>query len=191
VRFHVVQKITPFANQYRVLDDVDGRPGRLVAFAKQKRLAFKEQFTLFADEGGRQPVLHVQADRRIDIRSVMTVTDGITGDVAGRLRKKGAASLLRSTWELEQPGMPPVTVTERSVAVAVLRRVWDFIPFLSSVPVPWMFHFDGVAPDGAPVLSYTRKWGLRDRYVLDVHTSALDTRLALALAVCLDALQSR
>jgi len=190
-RFHVTQKITPFANQYRVHNDSgNGEPGTLVAFAKQKRMAFREQFTLFADESGGRPVLQIAADRRIDIRSAMSVTDPATGQLIGRLRKKGAASLVRSTWELEQPGLPVVTVTERSVAIAVLRRVWDLVPFVNNVPVPWVFHFDGRLPGGRKVFSHTRRWGLRDRYVLEVQ-SPVDARLAIALAICLDAMQKR
>lgn len=190
-RYHVLQKVTPFANQYRVHADDDGEPGPLVAFAKQKRLAFKEQFTLFADEQASRPVLRIAADRRIDLRSAMTVTDPVSGQLVGRLRKRAAASLLRSTWELEQPGLPPVVVRERSAVIAVLRRVWDAVPFLSAIPVPWVFHFDGTAPDGTRVLSHTRRWGLRDRYLLEVHSPTLDHRLAVALAICLDALQQR
>ena len=189
-RFHVTQKITPFANQYRVHNDSGGEPGTLLAFAKQKRMAFKEQFTLFGDEGGTRPVLTIKADRRIDIRSTMSVSDPATGQLLGRLRKKGAASLVRSTWEVEQEGLPVVTVTERSVAIAVLRRVWELVPFLNSVPVPWVFHFDGTLPDGTRVFSHTRRWGIRDRYVLEVHPP-LDSRLAIALAICLDAMQGR
>ena len=190
-RFHVAQKISPFANQYRVHADDGGEPGRLVAFAKQKRMAFKEQFTLFGDEEGQRPVLRIAADRRIDIRSSMSVTDPATGQLIGRLRKKGAASLVRSTWELEQEGLPLVTVSERSIAIALLRRVWELIPWANSVPVPWVFHFDGVTPDGTKVLSHTRRWGIRDRYVLDVLSPAVDSRLAIALAICLDAMQKR
>jgi hypothetical protein len=105
-RFHVQQKITPFQNTYRVFGDVDGQPGPLIAYAKQKRMAFKEQFTLYGDESGSPAVLTIAADRRIDVRSTMTVRDP-AGAVVGQLRKKGAASLLRSTWELDQPGLPP------------------------------------------------------------------------------------
>jgi len=190
-RFHIRQKITPLQNQYRLFADDAGEPGRLIGFAKQKRLAFKEQFTVYDDERATRAVLHVQADRRIDVRSSMTVTDPGTGKVVGRLRKRGAASLLRSTWEIEQPGMPPVVVRERSVAVALLRRFWGLVPYLGSVPVPWVFHFDGDDEAGRPVLRHSRRWGLRDRYVLEVLDPALDTRLALALAVCLDAMQKR
>lgn len=189
-RFHVHQKISPFQNVYRVMADAQGEPGQLVAYAKQKRMAFKEQFTLYGDESGARPVLTIAADRRIDIRSTMTVRDP-AGDVVGQLRKKGAASLLRSTWELEQPGIPPVVVQERSLAIALLRRLWDLIPYASSIPVPWVFHFDGTDPSGRTVLTHTRRWGLRDRYVLEVHDPALDARLAIALAICLDAMQKR
>jgi uncharacterized protein YxjI len=189
-RFHVQQKITPFQNTYRVFADSSGQPGPLIAFAKQKRMAFKEQFTLYGDESGSRPVLSIAADRRIDIRSTMTVRDP-AGAVVGHLRKQGAASLLRSTWQLEQPGLPPVVVQERSVAIALLRRLFGLIPYLGDLPVPWVFHFDGTDPSGRTVLTHTRLWGLRDRYVLEVHDPALDGRLAIALAICLDAMQKR
>ena len=189
-RYHVHQKITPFQNQYRVTTDAAGEPGALIAFAKQKRMAFKESFTLYGDEAGSRPVLTIAADRRIDIRSAMTVRDP-AGALVGSLRKRGAASLFRSTWELEQPGLPVVVVQERSMAIALLRRLWDFIPFANNVPVPWVFHFDGTDPSGTTVLTHTRRWGLRDRYVLEVLDPALDDRLAIALAICLDALQKR
>ena len=190
-RFHVRQKITPFQNTYRVFADADGEPGPLIAFAKQKRLAFKESFTLYRDEAATTPVLTIKADRRIDIRSAMTVTDPATGAVVGQLRKRGTASLLRSTWELEQPGTAPVVVQERSMAIALLRRFWGFVPFLGDVPLPWVFHFDGVDAGGNPVFTHTRLWGIRDRYVLEVQSSRLDPRLAIAMAICLDAMQKR
>lgn len=190
-RFHVRQKVTPFQNTYRVfVDDGAGRPGTLLAFAKQKRLAFKESFTLFRDESATEPVLRIQADRRIDVRSAMTVSTP-DGAPIGVLRKKGRASLLRSTWELEQPGRPVVVVTERSRAVALLRRFWGLVPYLGDLPVPWVFHFDGTLPTGETVLTHTRAWGIRDRYVLEVLDPGLDWRLAISLAVCLDAMQKR
>jgi uncharacterized protein YxjI len=189
-RFHVHQRITPFQNTYRIMLDDGGRPGRLVAFAKQKRMAFKESFTLYADESATRPVLRIDADRRIDVRSTMTVRDP-AGEVVGQLRKRGAASLLRSTWEVDQPGRPPVVVQERSLAVALLRRLWGMVPWIGDVPVPWVFHFDGTTPSGEVALTHTRHWGFRDHYVLEVHDPAVDARLALALAVCLDAMQKR
>lgn len=190
-RFHVQQKITPMQNTYRVFADASGQPGNLVAYAKQKRMALRESITLYSDERASRPVLTIQADRKIDIRSTMRVEDPSTGQVLGLLRKKAAASVLRSTWELEEPGRPVVVVQERSMPVAVLRRVWGFIPFLNSIPVPWVFHFDGATTNGQPVLTHTRLWGIRDRYVLELADPGRDARVAIALAICLDALQKR
>ena len=147
-QFFIRQRIRMMVNQYEVRAVApDGTEGPMLAFAQQKRLAFKEQFTLFRDEGRTQPVLTIAADRRIDIRSTMTVRDP-DGAVVGVLRKKGAASLLRSTWEAEQPGRPVVVVQERSLAVALLRRVWGLLPWIGDVPLPWVFHFDGADPSG-------------------------------------------
>lgn len=189
-KLHVHQKITPMQNVYRVFADSAGEAGPLLAVVKQKRMALREQFTVFADEGATQPVMTIKADRRIDFRSAMTVSDAQTGQAIGQLRKKGAASLLRSTWEVEQPGLPVITVSERSMAIALLRRFWDLIPVVSAVPVPWVFHFDGRYGDTL-LLTHTRRWGIRDRYVTEILVPELDWRLVVALAIVLDALQGR
>jgi uncharacterized protein YxjI len=189
VRYHVHQKITPFQNTYRIMVDAAGEPGQLIAFAKQKRMAFKESFTLYGDEAASRPVLTITADRRIDVRSAMTVRDP-AGEVVGTLRKRGAASLFRSTWEMEQANGPLVVVQERSMAIALLRRFSELVPYLNSLPIPWVFHFDGTI-GGRIVLTHTRLWGIRDRYVLELFDPSLDSRLAIALAVCLDAMQKR
>ncbi len=75
--------------------------------------------------------------------------------------------------------------------MALLRRLWGLVPWVGDVPLPWVIHFDGVDASGERVLTHTRRWGLRDRYVLEVRPDRLDPRLAIALAVCLDALQKR
>jgi hypothetical protein len=116
-------------------------------------------------------VLTIVADRRLDVRSTMTVRDP-AGTVVGVLRKRGAASLLRSTWEAEQPGRPVVVVQERSLGIALLRRAWNLVPWVGEVPLPFVFHFDGVDPAGRTVLTHERRWGLRDRYVLEVRPDA-------------------
>ena len=184
VRYHVHQRITPFQNTYRILVDAGGQPGHLIAFAKQKRMAFKESFTLYGDESASRPVLTITADRRIP-----TVRDP-AGEVVGTLRKRGAASLLRSTWEMDQANGPLVLVQERSLLIALLRRVSELVPYLNALPIPWVFHFDGTI-GGRVVLTHTRLWGVRDRYVLELFDPSLDSRLAIALAVCLDAMQKR
>ena len=74
--------------------------------------------------------------------------------------------------------------------VAVLRRLWNFIPYAENLPFAWPYHFDFHAGDQV-VFSVEKKFGLRDRYVVDIKDPRLDRRLVVAQAVALDALQSR
>ena len=48
--FVVKQKLTLMVNRYEISEaDEAGNPGRLMALAEQKRMAFKEQVTFFSD----------------------------------------------------------------------------------------------------------------------------------------------
>ncbi len=189
-RFAVTQKITLSVNRYDIqaVGD-DGTPGAVLATAQQKRLAFKEEVTFYADESRRVPVFSFKARKRLDLGSGYDVVDA-TGAPLGFFRKDFARSLLRSTWHLEAPGLK-ATGRERSAPVAVLRRVWDLVPIVGAVPVPFVFHFDFVDAAGRPVLTSVRKISARDRYDVTVPGGLLDGRLAAAMAVALDALQDR
>ncbi len=189
-RLLVRQRLRLMVNQYEVhAEQPDGSEGELVAFAQQKRMAFKEQVTLYADDGKSRPILGFKARKRIDLASAYDVTDA-SGQPIGVFRKDFKKSLLASTWHLEQPGLGVTTGSERNKVVAALRRVWELIPYVDAVPFAWPYHFDFRAGDQV-VFSVEKKIGLRDRYVVDIRDSRLDRRLVIAMAVALDALQSR
>ena len=81
---------------------------------------------------------------------------------------------------------------ERRPFIAILRRVWDFIPFIGDIWVPFIFHFDFVdTTTGATVMVSERQKEIRDRYWVTVPDPRLDFRVAASMAVALDALQSR
>lgn len=182
-QFLIRQRIRMMVNQYEVHAMApDGSEGALLAFAQQKRLAFKEQVTIYTDDTKQTPLLGFKARQVIDLGATYDVTDH-AGSPIGLFRKDFAQSLLRSTWHVEQAGLPPITGQERSLPVALLRR---FVDSLSWLP----YHFDFVA-GGQPVFSVDKKWGLRDRYVVQIQHPQVDRRLVIALAVGLDALQSR
>ena len=169
-------------NQYEVHGArPDGSEGDLYAFAQQKRMAFREQVTLYTDDSKQESVLGFKARQVMDLGATYDVVDA-GGTPIGTFRKDFAKSLLRSTWHVEQPGLGTATGTERNMAVAIIRRL---------VEVAWLpYHFDFVI-DGRPAFTVEKKWGLRDRYVVNIHESQLDRRLVTAMAVGLDALQER
>ncbi|MFJ7072366.1 hypothetical protein [Streptomyces sp. NPDC098781] len=188
-RFTIRQKTTFMINRYVVSEALpDGSEGKVVAFAEQKRMTLKEQMTFYTDESKDRVLFTAKARQVLDVGALYDVKDA-SGNPVGTFRKKFAASLLRSTWELEQPGSVAAVGQERNRFVAVLRRVWEILP-LDFIPFVWPYHFD-FSSGGRPVMKVDKKLGLRDRYLLDVASPDLDLRLAIAQAVALDALQSR
>ncbi|MGZ4428899.1 MAG: hypothetical protein ACXVEV_12345, partial [Nocardioidaceae bacterium] len=131
-RFAVAQKITMMVNRYEIRSvGADGKPADLLAVAQQKRLAFKEEVTFYAEEERRTPVFSFKARQRMDLGATYDVRDA-AGTPIGSFRKDFGRSLLRSTWHLEAAGVQAVG-TERSAAVGVLRRAWDFLPIVESL----------------------------------------------------------
>jgi len=194
-RFTIKQKITMMVNRYEIRSvDASGAEGPVIAVAQQKRMAFKEQVTFYADEARTQPVFGFKARQRMDLGATYDVTDA-TGTPIGTFRKEFAKSLLRSTWQLTAADGLQATGTERNQNVAIARRLWELVPIVGELPSPFLFHFDFTAPDGSVVLSSVRRRSLRDRYDVELPVSPngwrLDWRVGAAMAVALDALQSR
>jgi len=179
--FVVNQKLTVMVNRYEIRAvGADGVPGQLMAMAQQKRMAFKEQVTFFADEERTRPVFSFKARKAIDLGSGYDVYDD-AGVTLGFFRKDFGKSLLRSTFHLSGPDLE-ATGQERNQLVAIARRLVDF---------PFAFHFDFVDAAGQPVMSVERQFSMRDRYAVTVPDPRLDFRLAAAMAVGLDALMGR
>ena len=190
VHFVVEQQLTAFVNRYKVIDE----GGTAFAFCEQKRMAMKEDLRFFSDEGRTQDVFRIRARQVIDIGGRYDVTDP-AGAPIGALERRAKQSLLRTTWAiLDADGRELLWLQESSMAIALLRRaqnVLQMLPLggvlLDLIPIPFHFDaFDATTPAGR----ITRVRGLRDRYAVDL-PKRLDWRLAVAVSVGLDALQSR
>jgi hypothetical protein len=190
-RFYVSQKFTLMVNRYRVMGaNPDGSEGPLLAFAQQKRMKIKEEINFFTDESMGRKVFSFRARQRLDVHAEHDVYDE-HGRPLGYFKKQFGKSLFRSTWELQGPGGLHAIGTERRPVIAVLRRIWDFIPYLGDIWVPFVFHFDFYDQNGNHVMTSERIKSLRDRYLVTVSDPRLDFRVAASMAVALDALQSR
>jgi hypothetical protein len=190
-KFFVRQKITMMVNQYELLAaGPDGAEGEMLGFAQQKRMALKEEVLFFADRARTHPVFSFKARKAIDLNAGYDVLDPARQPL-GFFRKDFGKSLLRSSWHLSGPGLEAFG-QERDQTIATLRRVWDFIPFLGEIWIPFIFHFDFVdTASGEVVMTSERKKSIRDRYTVTVPDQRLDFRLAASMAVALDALQGR
>lgn len=190
-KFLVKQRITMMVNRYEVREEnADGTEGALLAFAQQKRMQFKEEVNFYADEGRTQKLFSFKARQGLDVRAEHDVFDE-HGNAIGYFKKEFAASLLRSTWQMSYAGVN-TRGQERNELIAILRRIWEWIPVVGDIWIPFLFHFDFVdQATGEQVMSSERKVAIRDRYVVHVPDSRLDFPVAASMAVALDALQSR
>jgi uncharacterized protein YxjI len=191
--FFVDQLIKPIANLYRIstLGTDGASPGEPVAFVRQKKLAIREDIRFFADEGEQQELFRIKARQIFEVGGRYDVTTP-QGERIGILEKVFGISLIRSTWKVLDAHERQVALTqEKSVPVAVLRRLIDFVPYGEFVPLVFQFT---IQMDGREIGELRRPIGVRDRYTLTLRGDPerrLDRRVAIALAVALDALQSR
>lgn len=202
--FVVDQPFTFFTNRYFVNASADDgfAQGKLLVYCRQKPFAFKEDLRLFADDAMAEEILRIKARRAIDIggRYLVSTPDGV---MIGALERRAKASLLRTTWAiLGADDEELAIVQEHSVAVAIFRRVQNLLQLvpligglvslvLDLIPIP--YHFDLLRGE-TRIGRHTRKYGIRDRYRLQIDGDPerrIDRRLLVAMAIGLDALQSR
>src|SRR5215216_5129216 len=101
--FAMTQKLTLMVNRYEIRAvGPDGQPGEVMAFAEQKRMAFKEHVTFYADASKTRAVFSFKARQVMDLGAGYDVFDE-RGEAIGFFKKDFAKSLLRSTFHLNGP----------------------------------------------------------------------------------------
>ena len=197
-RFILRQKFRFVVNEYEFSIPTPGSdaPGQPFAFVRQKPYKFKEDIRFYTDESQTAELIRIKARQRFDPRAKYDVV-AADGTPIGLIQKVFGKSLLRSTYMLYGPdGAELATVTEKSLGVALLRRLVGFIPYIENfanwLPIPYDFVF----LRGDVVLGHHRRqlWKLMDVYTIDMSNDpgrTIDRRLLLAIAVGMDALQAR
>jgi hypothetical protein len=191
--FYIEQLIRPLVNLYRISSLAPGgTAGEPLAFVRQKRMALREDIRFFRDENEHEELFRIKARQVLEVGGRYDVVDAGSAPI-GVLHKEFGRSLLRSSWRLLGPGDEEQgRAQETSMAVAVLRRVIDYVPYVGEfIPIPYNFEF---LVGAERVGTFNRIFGFRDRYVLDLSGDTqrrIDRRLAVALGIALDAVQNR
>lgn len=199
-RLYIDQKITAFVNKYSVYTPSEtGEKGGLAALAQQKRLAFKEKVTFYSDEQKTAAAFTFRAEKVMDVHGRYFVED-TDGKMIGMFRKEFKKSLLVSSWVLmDADGNDLMRVQENNVTLAIFRRFVGIIPIVGElaelVVMFFKYHFSFTdMASNEEVGKYEKTTLFRDHYRLSMTDDAyskLDWRVAAAMGVGLDALQSR
>lgn len=198
-KFVLRQRIKLVINQYEfTLPGPDGEedPSQPVAFVEQKRFKFKEDIRFYTDDQKTTELMRLKALQRFDPRAKYDITDAHRQKI-GQIQKVFGKSLVRSTYNLfGADGEPLAIVRERSMPVALFRRLVGLIPYIGDFAnwLPIAYHFDFIRDDEV-IGTNSRKFGsFRDIYKIDMTGDpdrTIDRRLVLAITVGQDALQAR
>lgn len=195
----VEQKLTAFVNRYEIYStNGEGEKDKLVAFAEQKRLSFKEKVTFYTDSSKSNVAFSFRAEKVMDVHGRYFVEDADNRPV-GAFKKRFGKSLVNSTWDiLDKNDQPLPTISESNQALAIIRRFAGWIPVIGElidiITAFLRYHFVFKTPGNKEVGMYRKTTLFFDRYRLEMTDEAYkahDWRVLAAMAVALDALQSR
>lgn len=168
---------------FRIYDDA----GQVVAYSKQKMFKLREDIRVYTNEDQSHELMIIQARNIIDFSAAYDVYDCLSGTIAGTLRRRGIASIVRDEWDvLDANGMQIGTLIEDSTGQALLRR------FLVGSLLPQNYD---VIINGQPVMDLRQRFNLF-RYELDLDFSMdtqrqMDHRLGVAAAILLGAIEGK
>ncbi len=113
--------------------------GRVLAASEQKAFRMKEDIRVHDGTNAGTEILNIKANKILDFSAAYQVTDSISGEMIGSLRRKGWTSMFRDSWEiLDADGVVRGKVTEDSGWKALVRRAHEFAAML----MPQTFHIE-------------------------------------------------
>ncbi|GHG79324.1 hypothetical protein [Comamonas sp. JC664] len=171
-----------FGDAFHIYDEA----GNLAFYSKLKAFKLKEDIRIYTDEEMREELIIIKARGIIDFGMTYDVTDAVTGERLGALRRKGLRSLFRDQWlVLDANDQEVGKIEEDSMAMALVRR------FLSNL-IPQSF---------TGTLGLTQVFAFHQRFnpfiqKIDLDFSMdldrqLDRRLGIAAAVLMCAIEGR
>jgi hypothetical protein len=160
----------------------------------------RADITIYDDDSKASPLLIIRQDHGYAaMHRTYTLIDPGTDNPIAHFDRNNIRSLFRRAWVVTDPdGAVIAHAREDSAAIAAIRRILEFVPYvrLAMAFVRTNFRLAAVAADGneAEVGAFNRKLSIGDKYVLDLtadHGRLLDRRVALALGILLDTGEAR
>ncbi len=119
-------KIVAFNPQVKITD----AGGQTVLYVKQKALALKEAVRVFADEGQKQELFQIKANKIIDFNAQYAIT-AASGGAVGTLKRQGMRSLWKASYPIvDAGGAEAGMIHEENPWLKVLDGLVSDIPFV-------------------------------------------------------------
>jgi uncharacterized protein YxjI len=168
--------------------DVQDGAGRQALFCQGKAFRLKEDLRIYADETKKQELLSVQARQVLDFSGAYDVTDRVTGELVGTMRRRGLKSIIKDHWDFLDPSGNVIgSLEEDNMALALVRRfLTDLVPQ----------SYDIRSADGRLLAEANQffnpfQYKMRLRFLDQGATTRLDRRLVLAACMLLCTVEGR
>lgn len=160
--------------------------GQVVFYSKMKAFKLKEDIRIYTGEDMQTELLTISARSIIDFSATYDVTDAVTGEKVGALRRKGLKSILKDEWLiLNEDDREIGSIREDNMMLALIRR------FLSNL-IPQSYEGD---VGGVKVLDFQQNFNpFVLKLTLDFSSDTqdlLDRRLGIAAGILLCAIEGR
>jgi hypothetical protein len=120
-------KIIALAPQISVRD----AGGQEILYVKQKLLKLKEKIRVFSDAGQTRQLYEINADRVLDFSARYSFT-AADGQPVGSVKRRGARSLWRSTYEVTAPDGGTLLLEEENPWIKLADAVIGAIPLVGA-----------------------------------------------------------
>ena len=106
--------------------------GQELLYVKQKLLKLKEKIHVFSDSGQSRELYELGADRILDFSPRFTFRDTM-GRVVGAVKRQGARSLLKASYEVYGPDERPIArIEEENAWIKLLDGLIGEIPIVGA-----------------------------------------------------------
>jgi len=162
----------------------------LILWAEQKAFKLKEDLRLYADDQKSRELLRIAARSIMDFSAAYDVYDSTTNEKIGAFKRKGLkSSFVQDTWILMDTADREIgQIQEDSAILGLIRRFIDY----ATLFLPQRYD---MTVNGQHVAQYKRvKNPFSSKLDIDFSSDTngvLDRRLALALAILLEAIEGK
>lgn len=162
---------------------------QLIGYCRKKAFKLREDLQVYTNDSMQTTILSIKARNIIDFSATYDVTDPLTGERVGALRRQGLHSLARDRWLVLDPSDVEICVIEEdSLMRALLRRNVQAAAALMPQ------RYTGKAGDRV-ICHFRQNF---NPFILKIaldftedHDDLLDRRLGVAAAILLCAIEGR
>ena len=170
-----------FGGSFKVFDT----DGNILFYSEQKAFRLKEDFRIYSDESKREELVTIKTPQILDFSATYHVTDSLTGEKAGAIKRKGFKSIISDEWIfLSKDSQEIGKMKETSLGGALLSRFINLIPQNYTIS-------DSNQKEVARIKQFFNPFVLKYQLTIPDSNTSIDRRLIISAGILLCSIEGR